>query len=224
MRTFKTLIQLFCPVSALILIQGCASVSVEDTLIESNAGGNTLPLVIYVTPLDTTGEFNVDREGAELTEFKENLQDMMDAALNERFNKHLVTTILVSDVSQVPQGRHWLMKGKFTLVNQGSRALRATIGFGAGGTKMETEIEVYDMLKYPSPPFMAFRTTGGSGASPGGLVSAGPVGAVVSGVSGAAKGVTDDVLRTSRMITANLSDFMFKRGWISKSDRLEPKR
>ena len=55
------------------------------------------------------------------------------------------------------------------------------------------------------------------------MISAGPVGAAVGSVSGAAKGVTDDTERTSRAITAALSDYMYKQGWISKDQRLTPK-
>jgi hypothetical protein len=100
--------------------------------------------------------------------------------------------------------------------------LRSTVGFGAGGTKMETQVFVYNLADNATAPFLTFETTGGSGASPG-VISAGPVGAAVGSVSGAAKGVSDDTKRTSRAITAALSDYMYKRGWISKEQRLTPK-
>jgi len=69
---------------------------------------------------------------------------------------------------------------------------------------------------------MTFDTTGGSGAAPG-MISAGPVGAAIGAVGGAAKGVTNDTARTSRMITASLSEYMYNHGWISKDQRLTPK-
>ncbi|MEO0452800.1 MAG: DUF4410 domain-containing protein [Verrucomicrobiota bacterium] len=205
-------------------ISGCASVSVENEQKLYGQGGEVKPEVIYVMPFATNGEFNVDREGVELIEFKRNLQEMMMVALQERFPKHLVTTTTAQNFSQIPHGKHWVVAGRFTLVNQGSRALRAVVGFGAGGTKVETEVYVYDAAIDRRGPFMRFQTTGGSGAQPGAVTSLNPVGAAVSAVGGAAKGLSEDVVRTSRMITATLSEYMFKRGWIPESQRLEAKR
>ena len=102
-------------------------------------------------------------------------------------------------------------------MNQGSRALRAFVGFGAGRTKLETIVHVYDLQAgYSGMPFMSFTTSGGSGAMPGALASIGPIGAVVKGVAGAAKGLTQDTARTSREITAQLSEYMYRSGWISE--------
>jgi hypothetical protein len=107
--------------------------------------------------------------------------------------------------------------------------LRSTVGFGAGGTKMETQVFVYNLADNATAPFLTFQTTGGSGASPG-MIATGPGGVAVSAVSsavsavgGAASGVTDDTERTSRVITAALSDYMYNQGWISKEQRLTPK-
>ncbi|MEM6884952.1 MAG: DUF4410 domain-containing protein [Verrucomicrobiota bacterium] len=207
-----------------LLIGGCASVSVKDEQQVANAGGETRPDAIYVIPFSTDGEFNVDREGAELAEFKQNLQEMMVVALETRFPKHLVPTRTAPSMMDVPSGNYWVVGGTFTLVNQGSRALRATIGFGAGGTKVETDVYVYDIASKSPTPFRVFRTTGGSGAQPGAVVGLNPVGAALSAVSGAAKGLTDDVVRTSRMITADLSEYMYERNWIPESRKLEAKR
>src|SRR6202035_1685460 len=64
---------------------------------------------------------------------------------------------LVADLSKsvVPASRQnnlghtragvWLITGQFVRVDQGSRALRGLIGLGAGGTKMETIVRVYDL-------------------------------------------------------------------------------
>ena len=63
----------------------------------------------------------------------------------------------------------WLIRGEFTRVNQGSRLLRSTIGFGAGGTKVETNVYVYDLSKSSTTPFLTFSTSGGSNAEPGAI-------------------------------------------------------
>jgi hypothetical protein len=205
-----------------VALAGCASVSVKNL----DAGGTSFPPaikpnVIYVLPFDTGyGEFKVDREGAELADFKQNLQQMMSAALTAEIPEHLVPAQAVNFIPG--QSNAWVVCGRFIRVNQGSRLLRSTVGFGAGGTKMETQVFVYNLADNATAPFLTFQTTGGSGASPG-MISAGPVGAAVGAVGGAAKGVTEDTERTSRAITAALSDYMYKNGWISKDQRLTPK-
>jgi len=206
------------------LLSSCASVSVKEDQAKSAHGGLQMPSMIYVLPFDTDGEINVDREGAELEEFESNLKDMMVAALMERFPKHLAPAISVTSLDEVPEGNYWVVGGNFTRIEQGSRALRAIVGFGAGGTKVESDVFVYDASYSLRQPFRTFRTTGGSGATPGALTSLTPVTAVVSAASGSAKGLTSDVVRTSRMITADLSEYMYERGWISESQKLEAKR
>jgi hypothetical protein len=212
---------LFVVVALGLGLAGCASVSVKNL----DAGGASFPPamkpdVIYVLPFDTGGQFNVDREGADLADFKQNLQQMLSAALTAEIPEHLVSAQAVNSIPR--QSNAWIVCGRFIRVNQGSRLLRSTVGFGAGGTKMETQVFVYNLADNANAPFLTFETTGGSGASPG-MISAGPVGAAVGTVGGAAKGVTDDVQRTSRVITAALSDYMYKQGWISKEQRLTPK-
>ncbi|MEM9400313.1 MAG: DUF4410 domain-containing protein [Verrucomicrobiota bacterium] len=149
---------------------------------------------------------------------------MMAVALKERFPQYLAPTILVDSWMNVPRGNNWVVGGRFTKVNQGSRALRATVGLGAGGTKLESAVYVYDMSVDSTKPFLQFKTTGGSGAQPGALLSANPVSMAISGVGGAAKGLTDDVVRTSRMITADISEYMFAKGWIPEEQRIKAKR
>ncbi len=114
-------------------------------------------------------------------------------------------------------------------MNQGSRLLRGTIGFGAGGTKLETKVSVYDLDVSDEKPFLTFSTTGGSNAEPGALtgVWTDPVTAVVgmglSGLGGIAHGLTEDSHRTAREITAVLSDYMFRHGWIDADQWIHPK-
>jgi len=222
MNSFSKLFSLSFVFGLGVALVGCASVSVKNL----DAGGTSFspamkPAVIYVLPFDTSGaQFNVDREGADLADFQQNLQQMLSAALTAEIPEHLVPAQAVNSVPG--QSNAWVVCGRFIRVNQGSRLLRSTIGFGAGGTKMETQVFVYNLADHATAPFLSFQTTGGSGASPG-MISAGPVGAAVGSVSGAAKGVTDDTERTSRAITAALSDYMYKQGWISKDQRLTPK-
>jgi hypothetical protein len=221
-KSFLKVSHLSLVIGLAVALAGCASVSVKNL----DAGGTSFPpaikpAVIYVLPFDTSGtQFNVNREGAELADFQQNLQQMLSAALAAEIPEHLVPAQAVNSVPG--QSNAWVVCGRFIRVNQGSRLLRSTVGFGAGGTKMETQVFVYNLADNATAPFLTFQTSGGSGASPG-MISAGPVGAVVGAVGGAAKGVTDDTERTSRAITAALSDYMYNQGWILKEQRLTPK-
>ncbi len=208
---------------ATLLISACASVSVKNVNKEVSVTPLVKPDVIYILPFQTApGEFNVDRTGAELADFKQNLQLMLSTALVTEFPLHLAPSRIVSGLP--PRSNAWVVSGQFIRVNQGSRLLRTTIGFGAGGTKMETRVFVYNLAAGSHvPPFLTFETTGGSGAEPGMLGSMDPVSLALSGVAGAAKGLSDDTKRTARMITATLSDYMYKQGWISKEQKLTPK-
>ncbi len=44
------------------------------------------------------------------------------------------------------------------------------------------------------------------------------------GAGGIAHGLTEDTARTAREITAELSDYMYRSGWISKDKWIEPKK
>ena len=145
---------------------------------------------------------------------------MLPAALAAEIPEHLVPAQAINTLP--PRSNAWIVCGRFIRVNQGSRWLRSTARFGAGGTKMETQVFVYNLADNASAPFLTFETTGGSGASPG-MISAGPVGAAVGAVSGSAKGVTDDTGRKSRSITSTLSNSMYQQGSISKDQRMTPK-
>src|SRR5271170_2104594 len=101
------------------VLAGCASVSVKNL----DAGGTSFPPaikpdVIYVLPFDTNvGEFNVDRQGAELADFKQNLQQMLSAALTAEIPEHLVPAQAVNSIPT--RSNAWIVCGRFIRVNQG---------------------------------------------------------------------------------------------------------
>lgn len=165
--------------------------------------------MIYVAPFDTrAATFNVDREGEELDAFRQATAEMLRSKLVERLPE-------IAPSAQAPAklpSRGWLVTGRFVRVNQGSRALRATIGFGLGATKMETEVAVYDLAVSKKDPFLKFATTGGSNAEPGAIGSAGTTivsgfGALSSALGNAAHGISEDAWRTAREIRNHLADY-----------------
>jgi hypothetical protein len=206
----------------------CASISVDKGTEYATA---RMPQKVYVTLYDVSqGEFKVDREGAELATFKQHLQVMLQNGMVTDLNRRLVAAAPASGRQVFPMENAWLIRGEFTKVNQGSRLLRGTIGFGAGGTKMETKIYVYDLNQGVATPFLTFATTGGSGAEPGAItaLATDPVELAVQAAAGSAggisHGVTEDTARTAREITAVLSDYMYRSGWISKDMWIRPKQ
>jgi len=206
-----------------LVLVSCASVSVEDG---TERITQKMPEIIYVADFSTAhSDFEVDRTGKDLAEFKKNLQLMLKTAMATDLTDRLVTAAAVGKGKQSGLKNAWLVRGEFTTVQQGSRLLRSAIGFGAGGTKVETRVEVYDLAQNPDTPFLTFSTTGGSGSEPGAILalSADPLQIAVGGVTGAAHGLSEDTKRTAREVTAEFSDYMFKRGWIPEDQWIQPK-
>ena len=212
---------LACACLALI---SCASISV-------NNGTQTLqqskPSLIYVMSFSTAhADIQVDRTGDQLADFKTNIQLMLRTGLVAEITDKLVPAVAETKLANHREENAWLIRGEFVTVKQGSRLLRSAIGFGAGGTKLETRVQVYDLAGDPSTPFLTFSTTGGSNAEPGAILalSTDPLELAIGGVSGAAHGLSEDTARTARQITAELSDDMYARGWITEDAHLAPKR
>jgi hypothetical protein len=221
----------FRPIAAAALalaFASCASISVQPN---TESGVSNMPKKIYIAGFDAThGDFRVDREKTELTDFRQNLQLMLQTAMIVDLSKRLdIPTVESHRDQNFHRENAWLIRGEFTRVNQGSRLLRSTIGFGAGGTKLETNVYVYDLNQSDTQPFLTFSTSGGSNAEPGAItgLATDPVELVVqtaiSGVGGVAHGLTEDTKRTAREITAVLSDYMYRHHWISEDKWIKPK-
>jgi len=206
-----------------LALTSCASVSVEDG---TEVVTQTKPKIIYVLDFNTAqGDFQVDRQGKDLDNFKRDLQYLLQQAMVADLTKHIVFAEPGTKADLSKRQDAWIIRGQFTTVYQGSRALRSAIGFGAGGTKLETKVQVYDLSHGAGTPFLTFSTSGGSNAEPGAAFtfSTAPEAIALGGVSGAAHGLSEDAKRTAREITASLSNYMYKRGWITKEDWVPPK-
>ena len=208
-------------------LAGCASISVQP---HSESPQAEKPEKIFVAGFSTAhGIFAVDREAGDLRDFKHDLRVLLQTAMVLDLSKRLIPA-REAPSAQPLLGQHaWLIRGEFTRVNQGSRLLRGTIGFGAGATKLETRVQVYDLDTSDDVPFLTFSTSGGSNAEPGAVTgfATDPLTAVVSiglsGLGNVAHGVTEDTKRTAREITAVLSDYMFRQHWIDSDKWIHPK-
>ncbi len=210
--------------AASLALVSCASISVDDG---TESVRQHKPQLIYVMNFSTQhSDFEVDRKGDALADFKRNLQLMLRTGVVADLTDKLVPAVAETKMNNTRNPKSWLVRGEFITVKQGSRLLRSAIGFGAGGTKLETHVEVYDLAQDPGTPFLTFTTSGGSNAEPGAILAltADPLQIAIGGVSGAAHGLSEDAARTAREITAELSSYMYNRGWISADQVIEPKR
>jgi len=215
---------------ALVVLSGCASVSVGNINPKGTPPGK-LPDKIYVqeftAPYDS---FRVDRSNHDLLSFVKAERRALAVNIQEQLTKHIAPAELLAEGEPLPRGNFWLVKGVYDRVNQGSRALRVGVGFGAGGTKLETRAQIVDLSGKTPSTFLSMLTTGGSGLAPGAWAAFTPAGAffipgAVANAGGASMGgLSVDRIRTAREISATLSEYCFQNGLITERRTRRPKK
>ena len=213
--------KVFLAVGLLWGLAGCASVGVRNPA--QAAANPKLPKQIFVADFDTSkGTFHVSRSGDQLVTLQQKTANVLADYLVADLNKSVVPATRQNG-SRKSRADAWLITGEFVRVNGGSRALRGLIGAGAGGTKMETIVRVYDLSHLSKEPVLQFETSGGSNAEPGAVLG-GMFGALPNALRNAgARGVTDDTARTAREITAMVADYYAKNGGQLSGSGLKPK-
>ena len=199
-------------VAGLWALTGCASVSLSkrewrDTRPEA-------PEKIFVRPFAVDpGISKVDRQGDALADFEEEFSEDFARRLAERLSKHVAPTEIAAAEGKISAPDVWIVEGRFTRLNQGSRALRAFVGFGLGGTKTEAAVRILRPAGRGRMETVAeFETTGGSNAEPGALFG-GPIGAVPRLAKQLlSSGLSADARRTARTITAAISEKLHAQG------------
>lgn len=216
------IITVLLPCIALALLSSCASVSVKG---ENHSAKQPVqkPAKIYVADFATqNGVFRIAGDpGKDPEAFKKKTSGVLADYVVKELNLHVAPAERVATVVGLPK-TGWLVSGEFLRVNTGSRILRAGVGLGAGGTKMETRVHVYDLAS-SAQPFITFETTGGSNAMPGLLTNPG-TSAAISMTTQAMMGVTDDSARTSRMVAGMLNEYFVQHGWLPKNKAYSAKR
>jgi hypothetical protein len=190
-----------------------------------------MPSRIYVqefnAPLDS---FRVDREGNDLTTFIASEKHALAQAIVKQLNKYVAPSEILSDGKLPPRGNYWLVTGTYDRVNQGSRALRTIVGFGAGGTKFETRVQVSSISGKEPSQFLSLLTSGGSGLAPGAWAAFTPAfafywpGAIGNAGGASLGGLSIDRARTAREITATISEYCFQHGLIPERKTRRPKK
>jgi len=116
--------------------------------------------------------------------------------------------------------------GQFMAIDEGSRALRMTIGLGAGQSSVISNVQVFNVFPAGRRMVDAFEVTAQSGRKPGAAETMGAgaaagtlaTAAVVTGASSVASeafgaNVDDDAKRTAKKIASMLSNFFAQQGW-----------
>jgi hypothetical protein len=202
-------------------LAGCASVGVRNPT--DGSASSALPKQILVADFDCSkGVFQVNRSGDALVAFQSKTSNVLANYLVADLNQRVAPACRGSAAAKT-SANVWFVTGEFVRVNQGSRVLRGLIGLGAGGTKMETRVRVYDLAMRSQEPVLTFETSGGSNAEPGAVLG-GTFGALPNALrNGGLRGVSDDTARTAREITAMVADYYSKRGGRPLRPGMRPK-
>lgn len=218
MRTFKNnkRLPMFFRLPAILLfcamLCSCASVSVKTMERLTKDTPKKVPDKIFVRPFTFhEAGMRVDRSGERLDKFKYDMQERFTRNLVKRLPKYIAPAEAIAATAPLPRGNYWLIEGRFDRINQGSRLLRSLVGYGFGGTKLDTSVLVIDLSGPKPKPFLLIETTGGSGAAPGAIGSAAyfmsgvtALGAVANVLEGTRSGVTFDTMRTTREVAATV--------------------
>jgi Domain of unknown function (DUF4410) len=211
------------PATVCLALCSCASVSVREVIPLAEPPVSR-PQTIFVQTFEFEDDMvRVGRQGAELEGFRYTMQQEMTSNLLERIRKYIAPAQAVSSAAEAPQGNSWLISGRFTRVNQGSRFLRGALGFGSGGTKMDVTATVSDLSGKTPKRFLMIQTSGGSNAMPGAIVGVLSWPASITGAHGLVSGLSSDCRRTSRELTSALAQYMKKHGLQVADDTPKPK-
>lgn len=176
-----------------VLVGGCASVSTIPS--EGVARDMKLrrPAKIFLQPFDTSDGMWQGRAAAAGARVE--IRDWLTSRLETELTKIAPTRLSGSE----PLRSGWLVSGRFLRVNPGSRVKRMFLGgVGAGASKLETKVEVYDVAVSLTEPVLSFTTTGGSN--------------LAAGIPGAMSATDDDINRTAREIREFLESRLWSRG------------
>lgn len=121
-----------------------------------------------------------------------------------------------------PANGDLVVLGEFFSVDEGSRAQRVIIGFGAGATKLRTLAEAYVVTPDGWEPLGSASVAAGGGAMPGMVVPLGLGSAAGLAVSGAAKVGTESgpetlrgaAERTAKELSGLIVEGYQRRGWM----------
>jgi Domain of unknown function (DUF4410) len=228
-----------------LMVGGCAPASVSPRT--TGAPVNTsrpAQIVVYqfaVSPSEVTQNQSVfqrayralsmnaeQQQQSQLEIGHETAKDLSDALVEK-------LTALGFNAEQLPRGTPapdgaLVIDGKFLNVDEGNRLRRLVIGFGAGASKLDTDVNVYQVSNGAPRQLLDFTTHAESGKMPGAAVTMG-AGAAAQGGATVAAGAASAGLAgvktyrstmgfladsTSKQIVAYFSQYAAGQGWITQ--------
>lgn len=225
----RALLLLIC----ISVLAGCASVSVTRESENASLAPATKPSVLHVRNFTVPRGVEFDVAAPPDSGSIENrVAGFVADGITSNAGKWVAPPSKLASHAAIP-ANGLLVEGKFTRVRQGSRGLRLVVGFGAGRSRMDTTVRVYNLEKSAEDPWLIFKTSGGSNVEPGlvGAVVPGPLtvpamaamaGGVASTVVGRGMtGVSNDGRRTGKVIAAALHDYLVKHGLVERKTRVK---
>jgi len=190
--------------------------AVSDNDIKENQG------IVNRVINDANGTTAAQREGDIGRQAADALAENLVAGLQEMgFTVSRVTR------GTTPANGELLVDGLFLNVDEGNRLRRLVVGFGSGGSSVDTQVDVYYGMRRNK--LLEFATHSDSGKLPGAAVSMGAGAAVSGGVtagaaaatvaSGGIKAYRTDTermaARSGTEAVVHLSEYFAQQGWIT---------
>jgi hypothetical protein len=97
------------------------------------------------------------------------VEKMSSAIITNLRNKGLSATRVGS--TKAP-GDGWIVQGRFSTVDEGDRAMRTAVGFGAGSTNLNVDVVLGEVVRGQEKPILLFDTGNSTGKGPGGVAIA----------------------------------------------------
>jgi hypothetical protein len=225
---------LFLAVVAALSI-GCAGTRIDS---EQRADPRQVvrPSVVLGFPFSVSEtEVVLDTFGPEFISGSGKTQDKLDEA---RTVSRLLAAETVEQLNErgieARQGRHdetppldaLILKGQFVTIDEGDQLKRMTIGFGAGSSKTQVRVQVYQMTEYGLRRIAAGEATASGSKMPGmaipvaGGAAAGSAAAsaAISGGMAIAREVkgawSEDAARIAEEIAERVETFYRDQGWL----------
>jgi hypothetical protein len=214
---------------------GCASADVNQTY--KAQGALPMPdLVIVHTFAVTPAEVQLDRglmagavRGSQYatTSYEET---QVGHIVADKLAQKLVDDLQAQGITAVrdsrgvrPSATTLVITGEFTNVDQGNQSKRVWIGFGLGGSTVQTTVHAFQggLLVAEGETSTASGLKPGMAASAGVAVATGGVAPLAVGAAGAAgseaflTGVESDASRTAEQIAKKIKQGYINRGWLA---------
>jgi hypothetical protein len=238
---------------ASVLLAGCAPASVQETSERTGGGPRPDRILIYdfaVSPQEVRLDTGLS---AELMDRYRHLESGSARTAAELKIGHTAANIVAAELVKRIQsyglwaeralglppekGKTLIVKGQFLSIDEGNRTERVVIGFGAGRTDVQANVQLYELTPEGQKEIESLRASGASGDKPGMAEMMG-IGALthhllastlVSGSISTAgelkfETVDADSRRMADKIAAELGQYFVSQGWIPAGAVKTPSR